>query len=330
MKIPSMTLLALMASSSVALAYSTGSITSSSNVTCPAGVGNDSYVTGCKEVVVSCPDANDVTATLRYSFQSPLAESVGSIVFFDSMFGGGFYGDNFVTATNEYGREIRNTLIDEGYRTVEVKWEGGWNDAITANMTEPLSQASCIGATVMDWMFGLSPFPAPYCATGQSGGAAFLSAAATKYPNAYDDLSAIVVTGGPNNHDIDSGCRDIGSNWEYSANTKLGNYDRIYKELSGDTAPCINADATYSTHFVDDSLMTNTLAVSTSMSVSIIVGEGDHQAVLTHSEGFADFLEFNKGLTDVSHHVLAGVRHGVPKTDAGAGLIVDRLLITCQ
>ncbi len=326
MKIPSMTLLALMASSSVALAYSTGSITSSVGVTCPAGVGNDAYVAGCMEVVVSCPDANDVTATLRYSASG----AAGTIVLYSGSFGAGFYGDKFVTATNDYGREIRNTLLDDGYRTFEVKWTGGWKSAMTTNMTEPLSQAACLGATLMDWLFSFGVNKAPYCAIGHSGGTALLSAAATKYPNAYDDLTAIVVTGGPNNHDIDSGCRDISSNWEYNASTKSNNYDEIYEVLSGDSDPCTNADATYSTNFVDDSLMTNTLAVSTSMSVSIIVGGNDQQAVLTHSDGFRDFLENDKDLTDVDYQVLSGIGHTVPKSDAGAGLIVDRLLTTCQ
>jgi hypothetical protein len=156
---------------------------SASPVTCPSG-----GLTGtCYSVVLSCPNINDLTGYLKVTF--PTGTPVGTIIFTTGANGTTLY------EAFKHGPDAMNTLLQNGYTVAQISWGepftagqiDGWQTyTAQAGSTSPggIYAVGCRYATLAQWIYNnihLANKSAPFCATGNSGGAQLIGLAMARY-----------------------------------------------------------------------------------------------------------------------------------------------------
>jgi hypothetical protein len=159
-------------------------------------------------------------------------------------------------------------LLEEGYQTLEYKWiqDGGWLES-KSNGGDPSDQTAWMGLKAAacrqdNLMRRLRaqhhPDPTgntfPYCATGQSGGAAQLAYALT-YHDAEAYLDSVVLTSGPVFADIEFGCKEVddcsvpgahpgcyGTEQECLIDQAYGNEELDCRAITMSVGPCEDLD----------------------------------------------------------------------------------------
>lgn len=226
--------------------------------TCP---GSIPYTT-CRLATVSCKglwdpiaqrqfSADDLQATLKVS--DPSGTPIGAIVFF---LGG---GSTAILESATEGDTVVQAALDAGYRTIQVAWEsnsggGAWRGSPSSSSyggdgypDGPLYGGGCRAATLLRAIADdttLVPADGVYLASGQSGGAAQVTYALTRY-GLGDYLDGVVLTGGPAIGLLKEGCEGRRSAaWM----TECPNY-LIVPLISG--GMCYYTDAEVDGQFVD-------------------------------------------------------------------------------
>jgi hypothetical protein len=150
----------------------------------------------CRTLGVSCPGADEVTATVVVI--EPSAALIGTI-FLHS--GGG--GNSFLAQA-----AVASDYLTAGYRLVFVRWEApsGWEDV--GSGAKSIKVAACRPATVMKWAFDVphgGHRDQAFCGQGQSGGSGVLGYALATYGmDGYLDYA--MLTEGPPFGRMDCGC----------------------------------------------------------------------------------------------------------------------------
>jgi hypothetical protein len=153
---------------------SLGSATASS-LTCPSSsIGGTCYA-----VSISCPNINDFTGYVKVTI--PTGTPVGTVVFSTGGNGTTLY-EQFV-----HGTTTLNAVLQGGFTLAQISW----GEPFTANQPEGwqtgpggIRAVSCRYATLAQWIFNnihLASTTAPFCATGNSGGAELIGQALTHY-----------------------------------------------------------------------------------------------------------------------------------------------------
>ena len=144
-------------------------------ITCPSG-----GLTGtCYSVVLSCPNINDLTGYLKVTF--PTGTPVGTIIFTTGANGTTLY------EAFKYGPDAMNTLLQNGYTVAQISWGAPFTTSQPSGwQTGPggIRAVGCRYATLAQWIYNnihLANTNAPFCATGNSGGAQLIGLAMARY-----------------------------------------------------------------------------------------------------------------------------------------------------
>ncbi|MCH7702630.1 MAG: hypothetical protein IID37_13180 [Planctomycetes bacterium] len=197
---------------------SLGTITAASRVCEADGLaGADCYV-----ATVSCTGVPDAGVAIKHL--SGTGDTIGTIILTAGGGGQKYYEDStFYT----FGPNLVEDLRDAGFATVQVRWEDGWNLGPGG-----WERVGCRYATVAQWVYDelhRGGGSAPFCATGNSGGASQIAYAMTRY--GLDELFDIVVpSGGPPAGRIDLGCACSPS--QATVEVPCGNDSLCYDDLA--------------------------------------------------------------------------------------------------
>lgn len=219
-------------------------------------------------------------------------------------------------------------LRDEGFRIVQVVWEGGWVDAAPASH-EGLDKLSCRPATATAWIAdNLTDAGTPLCAVGGSGGAAQVSYLLSHY-GLEDRLALVLPFTGYWMGRIDLGCLDddpLNSSLHYSDQAR-GFIDRTMGYPAGE-GPCSRRDPSARQAFEaasialggNDYVHPNTL-------VYIVLAGSDDVGALAQGHTHYERL-IREGSPEVKLDILPGAPHGLG--EAGPPLIRDILARECR
>lgn len=249
----------------------------------------------CQEVTVSCNDLNERRAILRITEQP---DSIGTIVFTSNGAGNTFYGN---AAPN-----VTLGLMDAGYNTVEIAWQGeyGWAQD---NYGAGIPDTMCAYAEVVRYLSD-----DVLCATGNSGGAMQVSYGLAHY-NLDDVLTTAVLTGGPPTADAVDACR---SGRDGVNTAKLLDYVFGFDK-------CQAGDVEGSVDYIDaNSVVHGDMEYTTF--VSFILGSRDPLNI-ARAQKYYDVITSEK-----KWMVLDNVPHSVHKDTVGGQAIVNELLTYCR
>src|ERR1700685_3406935 len=161
----------------------------------------------CYDVALTCPNVANVTANVKVL--SPTSTPLGTVV----MTAGG--GDaSYYEYAPGYGSYIVNNVVGAGFTVAETQFPGasgnGW---LEGPATDGPRSLACTYATLVEWIYTnihQSNTSAPYCATGESGGAAAISYSLSHYGLA-SILTLADLDSGPPFGRIDYGCLCTGA-----------------------------------------------------------------------------------------------------------------------
>jgi len=148
----------------------------STAVSCPAG-----GLTGdCYAITISCPGVNDFTGYVKVSY--PTGTPLGTVVFSSGGNGTNFYESNYT-----YGTTVLNGALQGGFTLAQTTWEHPFSDNYPYGwQTGPggIRAVACRYATIAQWVYTnihQANAAAPFCATGNSGGAEEIGQALAHY-----------------------------------------------------------------------------------------------------------------------------------------------------
>src|ERR1700733_7014398 len=152
----------------------------------------------CYNVALTCPNVNSVTANVKVLI--PAVTPLGTVV----MTAGG--GD---ASYYEFAPGYGSYIVAGGYTVAETQFAGatgnGW---LEGPATDGPRSLACLYSTLVEWIYTnihQSNTSAPYCATGESGGAAAISYSLSHYGMA-SILTLAELDSGPPFGRIDYGC----------------------------------------------------------------------------------------------------------------------------
>jgi hypothetical protein len=171
---------------------------------CPAAPDGTLANATCYSMTVSCGDVADWTTYLKVN--QPTATPVGTVIFGTGTGGSSLYDTNFV-----FGSTAVGNVLAANYTTVQVSF----GDPFTSTqpdgwLTGPggVRRLACRYATIANWVYQNihnANASAPFCGTGNSGGAGALTYAIWHY--GLDSIFSMVeLSSGPPMARIDQGC----------------------------------------------------------------------------------------------------------------------------
>jgi Big-like domain-containing protein len=133
----------------------------------------------CYQVAISCPNINNFNGYVKVT--SPASTPVGTVVFSTGGNGTALY-ESF-----NNGPMTLNAVLQGGFTLAQISW----GEPFTANQPEGwqtgpggIRAVACRYATLAQWIYNnihLASTSAPFCATGNSGGAELIGEALTHY-----------------------------------------------------------------------------------------------------------------------------------------------------
>jgi hypothetical protein len=260
-----------------------GTVSLNANVpnTCPAGFS-------CQGVTVSaCPGVANVGGF--YAVKDPVGVPTGTVVFFSGSAGKTWWSDGGAAWL-----AMLDTLVNENYRVVQVRWSQGWQVAQTGQQTG-LAALACRPATMVKYVHdNLYSGSAPdtgrcgFCVTGQSNGGSQATYALAFY--GLDPMvDGLFPTSGPTYASLDKGCRgDAGYDYAGAVGGAIS-VDQSYGFGGGGTGPCSTHDLSFLSKWTADGIVTggNDYAWPTTR-VHVIEGTAD--PYFNHATDFRDKL----------------------------------------
>ncbi len=294
---------------------------------CARGVGGLPG-TACQTLTIACPDIEDLDVEVRIT---PPAAGVAERGTINIGSGGGGQGFSYDEGT------LLPALAAAGFRLVQRGWADGWTSNVNGN---GLVAASCRYATLAHWVRDTLVGPHPLCATGNSGGAAELGQALTRW-----NLDAIfdyaVPTSGPGMARVDyaclpdaawlSTCAELNASsmvapaCDYAAN----DLDTLIDAAYAPATPCADADeAARQRLFDDSSLGAGADLEITHMRLDVLLGTRD--GLVSYPEGQVFVAGVHAGAGGVvTMAITPEARHSYPDGDPGEAVLRDHLVTQC-
>jgi len=156
----------------------------------------------CYSVALTCPNVNSATANVKVLV--PTGTPLGTVV----MTAGG--GDaSYYEYAPGYGNYIVSNVVASGFTVAETQFPGasgnGW---LQGPATDGPRALSCLYSTLVQWIYTnihQANTAAPYCATGESGGAAAISYSLSHY-GLGSIYNMVELDSGPPFGRLDYGC----------------------------------------------------------------------------------------------------------------------------
>ena len=343
------------------LGTATPSTAAAAQITCPAFTGGVSGAT-CYKLNVACDGVVNWNAYLKVNTPGT---PTGTVILGTGEGGSSLYDNSpdFIASGFNGGDMVVQSLLapaaGPSFTTVQVSFGAPFdNSASVANgwMQGPggVRRLACRYATVADWVYknihNLST-TAPYCATGNGGGAGAIGYAVSEYALA-PEFSMIELTGGPVMTLLHQGCNVCGQyqgadpcpgaspqnmcfTTSGTADGSSGAIDTAYQAV-GQTTPTlctngVNADNTQFSRFLSDSILDDP-GVSPALPipypptyVNVLFGLSDSTNAVP--QGFA--WRNGVGPTPPVPACAASTPQAVPSTSEGSAQIVTDIQAHC-
>jgi hypothetical protein len=311
---------------------SLGSATATS-IACPTSAAGISGT--CYSVALSCPDTSDLIGYVKVTF--PTGTPVGTVVFTTGGSGTDLYESHFT-----YGPTTLNAVLGGGYTLAQISWGEPFTTGQTAGwVTGPggMRAVGCRYATLAQWIYNnihLANTAAPFCATGNSGGAAEIGLALAHY--GMGSIFAMVEpTSGPPFSRQDWGCdcshpqvTDPCGNTATNYCVGLGNaqdyIDPAYTAPVSCSYEVENRSTIYDSTFLNDSVLSPDAELNyPNTFVNIRYGGADRSCASNQGHLWYSAITSSK-----AESCIAGAPHEIPSDQTGAQDIANDLLKYCK
>jgi len=298
-----------------------GTVTTVS-ATCQRGPGRLPNTT-CRTLRVSCPRIDPIDVEVRVT-EPAIAR--GTVIFGSGGSGKGFSYDE---------APLMDALVTRGFRLVQRGWLGdGW--LANAEGTG-LAASACRYATLAHWVRD-EYASGPLCITGNSGGAAEIGMALTRW-NLDSIVTQALPSSGPGTARMDQSCAadpawrsECATLSAPSATTPACTYadnglDGLIDQAWTPETPCTTGGVARHMQLLEDSALAPAADLSLgAMRLDVLLGAGDPMATFVQGRLFA------AGVTAGELHevILADTGHAVPESVNGAAALVDRLTDGCR
>jgi hypothetical protein len=282
----------------------------------------------CYNVALTCPNVTSVTASVKVL--SPTITPVGTVV----MTAGG--GDaSYYEFAPGYGNYIVTNVVANGFTVAETQFPGssgnGW---LQGPATDGPRSLACLYSTLVEWIYTnihQSSTTAPYCATGESGGAAAISYSLSHY-----GLGAIYnmveVDSGPPFGRIDYGClcNGLAPNSPCGTHNKscygAGSTAQRLTEAAYGTTDCAAGNSNDATLWDHDSISSPDANYNyTHTDVHFLFGGKDTSSAVPQGLLFANRIKTQKTIACVPD-----AAHDITEVLDGANQIVSDLTSYCK
>ncbi len=282
----------------------------------------------CYSVALTCPDVNNATANVKVL--SPSTTPIGTVV----MTAGG--GDaSYYEYAPGYGNYIVNNVVASGFTVAETQFPGssgnGW---LEGPATDGPRALACLYSTLVEWIYAnihQANTSAPYCATGESGGAAAISYSLSHY-GLGSIYKMVELDSGPPFGRLDYGCLCKGSSPVSPCGTRnrscygTGTTAERLTEAAYGNQDCAAHTATDATLWDNDSISSPDASYSyPNTYVRFLFGGKDTSSAVPQGLLFANQIKTSKSIACV-----ADASHDITEVLDGANQIVSDLSTYCK
>ena len=287
-------------------------------------------------------DVNDVTGDIRIT--EPSGSAIGTILFLTGGRSVDYYADS--EGFGAPAAAALTALRTAGYRTIEVKFDqlNTWSTA-EVDQVDGVLNLACRGATLFQEIFDEihgGTAGGPYCATGNSGGAALLAYTLSHY-NLETIFDTVVFTSGPTMSRVDWGC--LGNppgNFEYECGNKIQIDQSFGFDANPNNPPPCNTPQVFDGRCAieaqecDDAFGATSI-MSTSyppdydfpIVTGFLFGDGDPSSAVDQGRLYCEKLEQVNGGDLHCDDLVPGADHGLPGTSSGANAVRTLLMNNC-
>jgi hypothetical protein len=298
---------------------------SGSSVAC-AGKGISGGV--CYSVALTCANVTSVSANVKVL--SPTITPIGTVV----MTAGG--GDaSYYEFAPGYGTYIVNNVVAAGFTVAETQFPGvsqnGW---LEGPATDGPRSLACLYSTLVEWIYTnihQASTSVPYCATGESGGAAAISYSLSHY-GLGSIYNMVELDSGPPFGRADYGCLCQGSSPVSPCGTRNkscfgpGSTAQKLIEAAYGNTDCAAHTATDATLWDHDSISSPDASYSyPKTDVHFLFGGLDTSSAVPQGLLFANQIKTQKEISCV-----ADASHDITQVLDGANQIVRDLTSYCK
>jgi hypothetical protein len=298
---------------------------SGSSVAC-AGKGISGGV--CYSVALTCANVTSVSANVKVL--SPTITPIGTVV----MTAGG--GDaSYYEFAPGYGTYIVNNVVAAGFTVAETQFPGvsqnGW---LEGPATDGPRSLACLYSTLVEWIYTnihQASTSVPYCATGESGGAAAISYSLSHY-GLGSIYNMVELDSGPPFGRADYGCLCQGSSPVSPCGTRNkscfgpGSTAQKLIEAAYGNTDCAAHTATDATLWDHDSISSPDASYSyPKTDVHFLFGGLDTSSAVPQGLLFANQIKTQKEISCV-----ADASHDITQVLDGANQIVSDLTSYCK
>jgi hypothetical protein len=280
----------------------------------------------CQTLTITCEGADDIDVTLLTT--EPAGEVRGTVILGSG--GGG-------RSLSYDGTPIAQALLAEGFRLVQRAWSIDWTAGVQGR---GLVLASARYATLARWLRDEVAGEGALCATANSGGAAELGQALTRW-SLDEVLDQAVPTSGPGMARLDLGCApddawlaECAALAEASEVSPACTYaehdlDELIDQAYAPATPCGDGALASRDQLLADSSLADAADVEISqMRLDVLLGTRDGMASFVEGRLFADGIVAGPG-GQVFVEITLGAPHGYPSEDPGLGVLIERLVEGC-
>jgi hypothetical protein len=311
---------------------------SASVVSC-ASVNGTSGVPGgtCYKGIVTCPGVNDIPVAVKVN--QPNGTPIGTVVFESGGGGNVWYDTHFI-----YGATAIEDVMAAGYSAVQFAYEyyplgSGNSKVFDGFLTGPGGPRplSCRFATMVQWAHDtIRTANTPFCATGESAGAAGLGYVIADYGMA-PEINMLEMASGPPFARIDQGCLCNGLTVQNPCGT--GSISMCYQTEAGlfidpayNNRACTNAEQTHHSpmraQFLHDSLNSTDATYNfPTTNIHLVFGGLDGTVGVAQGMTWAGVIT---GSSKPTVDCVADAGHRVPDVPDGAQKIADDIISFCR
>jgi len=282
----------------------------------------------CYSVALTCPNISSTTATVKVL--SPTGTPIGTVVMTSGS------GDiSYYEAAPGYGKVIVTSIVGAGYRVAETQFaSGAGNGWLEGPASDGPRALACMYATLVQWVYTNiheSNTAAPYCATGESGGAAAIS-----YSLAHYGLGSIYnmveLDSGPPFGRLDYGCLCSGTAPVSPCGNKskpcysAGGTAQLLTDAAYGNKDCANHTSTDGTLWEHDSIASPDASYSyPTTDVHVLLGGKDTSSAAPQALLFATQIT-----TKAEIACVADATHDITTVLDGANHIISDVTTYCK
>lgn len=261
-------------------------------------------VSQCTTFTVTIPEGYPITGSLDVRTPNGTINAVD--VFFSGSQGTSLWGAGPFPIEPFF-----QSLLSSGHQIVQVKWNTPWLASPTGVQTGQVALA-CRPATLIKWIH--DHYPAPkFNLIGTSAGSAALTYALADYGIVADK---VVIDSGPPFMELRKACEHI-AGYEFGGEKPL--VDMGYGFQSN--GPCVRADASFEDQWNANSIESGGVYQYPAIEIHVIYGLSDSVYIQNRARDYAALL----GLTNDEVHPVAGMGHGVQRSQDGLNILLGIL-----